>query len=427
MEGINFSSKYAGIAELFEGKHPEVDTVILTGGRSSAKSYALGCLSPIALVEYSYNILYSRFTNTSMGDSVFSEVESKIPLLGYEDDVSVKYNEISCGKNKISFKGMKTGSKNQSANLKSLEGYNTWIVDEAEEIPDYDTWHKAYLSIRSAKKRNLSFLLLNPSSVHHWIYTVFFSGKGVEGGFNGIKGNVMYIHTSYLDVPEEYLAKNIIREYEEMKLKDLPKYNQIVLGGWLDAVEGRVYNHFTKNTLAEYNAIDIYEFYAIDWGLNHGFGIVSLKYDAESRTLYCRELNHLSERQLLRNMSDYELKVVRTWDGGVIPYLLNKLGIDKSKYIVCDSAKPTNIEILQQHGYSGAFGIDKPAGSVLEGISALQNCNVVYTECSIGIDFEFRNYSYDYDRIGFDQEKIQKRYDDLLDPIRYGLRFAQRE
>jgi len=293
-EPIKYSKKYKPLFELLQGKHPEVDTIVLTGGRGSAKSHVISTFSLTALAHYDWNVLYTRFTNVSIIDSIKPEVDGKIEMLQLENHVVSTNTHIERGNNRIAFKGIKTGSKMQTANLKSLSGFNCFIVDEAEELPDYETYEKVFLSIRSNEKRNLTILILNPSSVHHWIYREFFSGRNVDGGSNCIANNVMYIHTSYLDVPKEYIADNIIQYYQQLLLKDETKYNQVVLGGWTEAVEGRVFTGWKRNTYSEFVTINLPSFFGLDWGKNHKFGIVEMKYDAYNNILYCHSLKQLS-------------------------------------------------------------------------------------------------------------------------------------
>lgn len=236
---IEISNKYKPFFELLNPeKYPEVDTVIMTGGRASAKSFNTAIFSNVALIEFGWNILYTRYTNMSIVDSVKPEVSDKIELLGYENRVNDTTTHIECGDNRISFKGIKTGSKVQTANLKSLSGFNCFVVDEAEEIPDYETFKKVYFSIRSTTKRNLTILILNPTTKDHWIFQEYFEKKGLEGGENCIIDNVMYIHTSYLDVKREFIAKNIVKEYERMKVENPQRYENIVVGGWVVDPEG---------------------------------------------------------------------------------------------------------------------------------------------------------------------------------------------
>ena len=116
--------------------NPDIDTVIMTGGRYSLKSSTVSIFSLLAMVQYGWNVLYTRYTNMSITDSVKPEVSDKIDALGYQDIITDTQNHIECNGNRISFKGIKTGSSVQTANLKSLSGFNCFIVDEAEEIPD---------------------------------------------------------------------------------------------------------------------------------------------------------------------------------------------------------------------------------------------------------------------------------------------------
>lgn len=423
MNEIEFSKKYQNLFKLLDSDFAkEVDTVIITGGRSSAKSFCVAVFSLIGLVEYCWNVLYTRFTNISIVDSIKPEVDDKIELLNYQNKAISTNTHIEYKGNRIAFKGIKTGSKQQTANLKSLSGFNVFVVDEAEELPDYETYEKVYLSIRSKEKRNLTILLLNPTSVHHWIYRKFFLAKNIDGGYNGIKDNVMYIHTSYLDVPKKYIAPNIITYYETLKREDEKKYNQIVLGGWTESVEGRVFNNWEQISFEEFRLLQFKSIYAVDWGKNHKMGIVELKYDHYKNNLYCNELNWKSENELLSELPSDLIKQINEQAGGIIVYTFNRLGIPKDCIIVCDSAVPDNILNLRNYGWEYAYGIDKPKGSVMAGITLLHNTNVFYTNTSKGIDHEFRNYAYASDRLGIIDDEVIKENDDIIDPIRYGRR-----
>jgi phage terminase large subunit len=425
MGTIKFSKKYKQLFDLLKGKHPEVDTVIITGGRGSAKSFVCAVFALTALVYHLWNVLYTRFTNVSIIDSIKPEVDGKIELLQLENFVTSTNTHIERDGNRIAFKGIKTGSKQQTANLKSLFGFNCFIIDEAEETPDYETYEKVFLSIRSKDRRNVTILILNPASVHHWIYREFFLGRNVDGGSNCVKGNVMYIHTSYLDVAREYLADNIVSYYQHLKEKDPDKYEQVVMGGWTEAVEGRVFNNWKRNTFAEFLLLPFKSFYGVDWGKNHKFGIVELKYDPYKNILYCHERNYLSENELIAKMTIEQINVMNN-EGGIVPHTIRSLGIPTDAYLVCDSAVPDNIMALRYAGWEYAFGIDKPKGSVMAGITLLHSTTVIYTEESKGIDLEFKTYAYANDRLGVVDDEVIKAFDDLIDPIRYGRRFAEK-
>ena len=84
---IELSEKYQPMFELLQGRHPEVDTVIITGGRYSLKSYTVSIFANTAFFYYAWNILYTRYTNTSIVDSVKPEVSYKLELVGIQDKV----------------------------------------------------------------------------------------------------------------------------------------------------------------------------------------------------------------------------------------------------------------------------------------------------------------------------------------------------
>ena len=230
-----------------------IDTIIVTGGRGSAKSYEVGDWNVEATLQYGFKTLYTRFTNVSMSDSVIPEVTEKIENNNLQSHFRFANNKYyaKSGGGVISFKGIKAGSGGQTANLKSLKGFNCQITEEAEEIPDFKTFQKVYYSIRSDKRQNISILILNPTTRDHWIYKEFFEKMDVEGGFNGMKDNVMYIHTSYLDVDPIYIPDNIRKSYEKMALVSPQDYDHIVKGGWITDLEGALYKRKELQTFSK--------------------------------------------------------------------------------------------------------------------------------------------------------------------------------
>lgn len=242
MNEVEISYKFQNLFQLLDDDYyPEIDTVIITGGRYSLKSYTVSIFSIIALIQKKWSCLYTRYTNMSISDSVKPEVTDKLELLGVEDLVKNTQTQIEYYDSRISFKGIKTGSLGQTANLKSLSGFNVFINDEAEELPDYNTFKKIFYSIRSTEKRNLTILILNPTTKLHWIFKKFFEEKGLKGGENCILDNVMYIHTSYLDADKNKMPKNILKDYENLKYNNPNEYENIVLGGWLSGNENSLF------------------------------------------------------------------------------------------------------------------------------------------------------------------------------------------
>jgi len=228
---------------------------ILTGGRGSAKSFSI----TIRLLDLTYEqtgtILFTRYTLTSAEISIIPEFKEKIELLGCEDDFIVTSNQVInkvTGSN-ILFKGIKAGSGVQTANLKSLHDVTTFVIDEAEELVDEKVFDKIDLSIRKKGLKNRVFIILNPTIKEHWIYKRFFEEAKVSEGYNGYKEDVQYIHTTYLD-NIDHLDESTLRNIERIKNNNPVRYQNEILGGWLDAYEGVL---FAKDTLNLYTDIDL--------------------------------------------------------------------------------------------------------------------------------------------------------------------------
>lgn len=371
---IDFSYKFQPLFELLdETNYPEVDIVIITGGRGSEKSFAVSTFSAIGLVDYGCNVLYSRFTNLSIVDSIKPEVDNKIELLGYENKVVNTNTHIYTPNGRIAFKGIKTGSKQQTANLKSLTGFDKFVVDEAEEIPDYDTFMKVYFSIRSQDKRNISILILNPTTASHWIYDEFFEKRGIEGGSNCVHKNIMYIHVSYLDANPTHLAPNIIREYDRMKEENPHDYENIVLGGWITEPEG-VLLPMSKLKFADLSNIpeeNIVFKFAVGDPADKGGDYFSMPYmhvcviDG-ALSCFVKDVIHskdgievVSARAVDKNREHHIEETFLEVNGvGVAPYLILKKDIlNHSQVKPFSSTIPKEVRILSHYEFVGKYFI----------------------------------------------------------------------
>lgn len=239
---IKINDKYQALFEVPK----DVRYYILTGGRGSSKSFTATIWANLTILASRSKILFTRYTMTSAHISIIPEFVEKMELLNIEGKFKVTKSEIvSSFGGEILFRGIKTSSGQQTANLKSLSGVNIWILDEAEELHDEKVFDKINLSIRHPEKQNIVILILNPTLRDHWINKRFFQCNQVEEGFNGIKHDCCYIHTSYLDNIEN-LSESFLKEVETIKRNNPIKYQNEILGGWLDAYEGVL---FGKETL----------------------------------------------------------------------------------------------------------------------------------------------------------------------------------
>lgn len=145
---------------------------------------------------------------------------------------SRKITNLQSG-SEIIFSGIKTSEGIQTAKLKSLQGITTWVLDEAEELPNIDIFNDIDESIRQPGIQNRVILVLNPKYVTHWLFLAYF--QDLPDYFNGETGSDpikrCYIYANYKDnLPN--LSDSFVAKAEETKAKDLKGYYHRYLGKW---------------------------------------------------------------------------------------------------------------------------------------------------------------------------------------------------
>ena len=367
---------------------------VITGGRGSGKSYGVNVFLLLLTYEVGHVILFTRYTLISAHISIIPEFIEKIETLGLEHHFHITKDEIinlQTG-SKILFKGIKTSSGTQTANLKSLASVTTWVLDEAEELTDEDIFDKIDLSIRAQSKQNRVILILNPATKEHFIYQKFFEAKGITEGSNISTLDTTYIHTTYLDNIEN-LSQSFLSQIEDTKKRRPEKYKHVILGGWLDKAEGVV---FTNWSFGQFNPDDL----QTSCGMDFGFSIdpdtlTEVAIDKVKKKLYVKE--HLYKN----GIKTHELA----------PMILSKVG---SKLIIADSAEPRLIEDLKHLGVN-IQPVKK--GTIESGINRMLDFEIIVEPNSANIAKELNNYSY--------KDKGSQLYiDDFnhsIDGIRYNV------
>ena len=339
-------------------------------------------------------ILFTRYTMVSAHLSIIPEFLEKISLLGFETIFSINKSEVVNLGNQsdILFRGIKTSSGNQTASLKSLQGISTWCLDESEELIDEDIFDTIDLSIREKNIQNRIILILNPVTKEHWIYKRFFEDKGIEGGFNGVKDNVCYIHSTYLDNIVN-LSTSFLERIKTIKHNNFKKYQHKILGGWLARAEGVVFSNWS---IGEFNPDNLQTSCGLDFGFSvDPDSLTSIAIDKKHKKIYLKE-------EVYRNgLKSHELAKI----------VLDKVG---QSLIIADSAEPRLIADLKHLGVN-----IKPVkkGTIESGITRMQDFHLVITPESTNIAKELNNYIY--------SSKSSKLYVDnynhAIDAIRYNV------
>ena len=368
---------------------------IVTGGRGSGKSFEVNRFSTLLTFQEKEKILFTRKTMTSAHISIIPEFEEKIDLLGISDHFRVLKQEITNVRSgsEILFRGIQSSSGSNTANLKSLQGITTWILDEAEELTDEKTFDTIDLSIRQKGKQNRVILILNPTTKEHFIYKRFFEDKGVQEGFNGSKGDTTYIHTTYEDNIEN-LSESFIDQANRLKLNRPDKYKHIMLGGWLDKAEGVI---FTNWHIGEFSNNG-----NVIFGQDYGFSIDPTTL-VECSIFPSKKEIHLRERFYKQKLSTTDI------------FDLNKFHAGNS-LIVGDSAEPRLISELQTMGNNIEAAI-KGQGSITAGISLLQDYKLIIDPESVNLVKELNNYAW-HDK---KSSTPIDNHNHIIDAVRYAV------
>ena len=369
---------------------------VITGGRGSGKSFGVAVFLLNLTYEEGHKVLFTRYTMISAQTSIIPEFIEKIDMMGVAEDFRITKDEIinlTTGSS-IIFKGIRTSSGNQTAALKSLNGVTTFVLDEAEELVDESVFDKIDFSVRSQTKQNRCILILNPTTKEHWIYQRFFQSYGVIDAYNGSNNDITYVHTDYRD-NKDNLSDSFLVQVMDMKRRRPDKYQHQILGGWLAKAEGTIFKNWR---VGEYLQTE-HTCYGQDFGFATDLTtLVKVSVDKEGRKMWVKEIYGKP------NLSTEEIATRNKMECGM-------------DLIICDNSEPRLLNEMKRKGVNVKPTI-KRQGSIMSGISLMQDFEIIVDRESHGVIRELNNYTW--------QEKNSKpidKWNHFLDACRYGLQY----
>jgi phage terminase large subunit len=372
----------------------------ITGGRGSLKSTSVHDFISRLTYDKGHGILVTRYTMTSAEKSIIPEFKIVATRNGSINDFIITSSKIT---NKLTgsfilFSGIKTSSGDQTANLKSLAGITTWVIDEGEDFVDEKTFDDIDDSIRTNEKQNRVIWIQNPSTVEHFIYERWVAKTpkylNIEG-FDIVTSShkdVEAIHTTY-HIAKSYLSQSILDKITETKTNNPKKYLHKYLGAWLDKAEGVIYSNWK---IGEFVQTDL-----SCYGQDFGFSIdpttlIQVSIDNKHKRIYAKEL--LFKAGL--TTSDI--------------FTLNSKLVALNGLIVADSAEPRLISELKSKGLN-IKGIEKP--KITDRIALVQDYELIIDENSTNLIKELNNYSW-HDK---KSETPIDNFNHLLDALGYAV------
>jgi phage terminase large subunit len=317
---------------------------------------------------------------TSAETSIIPEFKAHIERMGVREhfDITKKdiYNKLTGSF--IWFRGIKAGSNSQKANLKSLSGVTTFVVEEGEDFQDERAFDTIDDSIRTTTKQNRVIWIQNPSTKEHFIYKrwvernpKFLNVDGFE--FNiGNHPDVEHIHTTYLDNADN-LTDSWLYKAEQSKEHNKDWYLTNYLGAWREKAEGAVFHNWRVGEFPK----DLDVIYAVDWGFKDPFAVS--KVAIKDNKIYIDEVCYSSG---LTPNTQVELLQYAT---------------DSGELIIADNADKSMILLCRQHNLNIMPCLSKDKVSV--GVRALQNYEIIVTENSRNAIVELQNYAW-ADKVG---------------------------
>lgn len=373
----------------------------LTGGRASLKSTTIHDFATRLTYESGHGILVTRYTMASAEKSIIPEFETQAKRNGSFSSFQKsgnKYTNIHTG-SFILFSGIKTSSGDQTANLKSLAGITTWIIDEGEDFTDENTFDDIDDSIRSSNRQNRVIWVQNPSTKEHFIYGRWIENTHKQIEVDGVSvlisnhPDVEAIHTTY-HIAEQmgYLSSSFVSKVNKIKVDNPEKYKHKYIGGWLDQAEGAIY---TDWELGEWdNSLPFC--YGLDFGYDDPDSLV--------KTAVCHKTKRIFVKQ--------ELYKNELGSDQLADILIDICG--HTNMIIADAADKRLINDLWHKGLN-IRRCKKGAGSVNRGIKTIQGYKIIVCGDSPIVVKSLNNYVWHDKRSGVPRHE----WSHLLDALRY--------
>ena len=277
-------------------KH-EYTEYTLTGGRGSCKSSFISLCIIILIVMFpQFNALIIRKNANTLRTSVYEQIIWAIERLGLRRRFKIPKSETSAlpivyrrkngTKQYIIFRGCDNSEKIKS--IKIAQGYFGLIwFEEKTEFTPAEIQNVKVSAMRGGSQFYVFESYNPPSAKRHWCNTDARTPK---------KDRVVF-HTTYLDIPREWLGEAILNEIEHTKNTNERAYRNIFLG----EATGTGLNIFENVELREITDEEIaaFDFFysGIDWGYYPDpFAFSTSSYNAAKQTLYIFDELYLNKR-----------------------------------------------------------------------------------------------------------------------------------
>ena len=375
------------------------DEYWLDGGRGSTKSSFISIEVIELLIKnpQMHAIIYRRVGNT-LRESVYEQIIWAIDQLGLHSKFEYRVSPLEIRRKKtgqrIIFRGADDPMKSKSIKI-SFGYFGILWFEELAEFAGMDDIRTIKASIIRGGDLSYTFYSYNPpQTARNWVNKEALVPKA----------NRLTHHSTYLDVPPEWLGKVFIAEAEALKATNLRAYRHMYLGE-VTGTGGQVFNNLD---IREITDDELHRLGTVYSGLDFGFAVDPDAFVRWSYDPRLKQIVALGEFYGTGNKTDYLAQEV-----------YKRAGRD---VVRSDSADPRMISELCQRGIR-AVGVKKGPGSVEHGMRWLQNLGsiIIDPKRTPNIAKEFSSYEYETDRNGDFLPEFPDKDNHTIDATRYAL------
>ena len=399
----------------------------LPGGRGSGKSSfcALEIVSGVMQDPTGKsNAIVFRRTGNTMRESVFSQIAWAIDQLNVNEhwrgSVSPMCWTYRPTGAQIIFRGLDDSSKIKS--IRPRRGFFRFIwLEEFSELPGENFTRSVMQSVLRGGSRFIVFRSFNPpQSASNWANVII----------QRPDDRAITLHTSYLDVPPEWLGEDFIIEAERLREVNETAYKHEYLG----EATGSGGEVFPNITVREISADEESALQYVYCGVDFGFSIdpavfMRVAYDRKHDTVYLLDEIYkkgMSNQQLAAAIKEKGFDNTGRTMGekaaaANVTYIYDLYDKPERQIITCDCAEPKSIHDLQNEGIK-ALACKKYAGSVIRGIKWLQNRRLIIDpKRTPHAHREFIQYEYCTTKDGEFLADVPDKNNHCIDATRYAL------
>lgn len=412
---------HKGVFKALTQKRNSMDTHIFIGGRAGMKTQTISkFIIAFLLTNQNARCCIVRDQAVQLKNSILHSIRSKFGEVIAQAPQIQKIYEVqerqirrvgSTPYDALFTFGMKGSSNDLKSRAKGIEGVDLLILEEAQDIRDYD---QVRTLLDTVKRNNpVVVIMLNTPDQYHWVIDRYYNLLNTEyeeySDITPKRADFKHYFTTYEDNP--YLTDIQKEGYANYGDPNHPDYDLdyflAEIKGYVSAGrKGRVFKDWGVCSVDEYKKIDFERIYGLDFGFtNDPTALVELK--KHNKQLYAHELIYqtgLTNEMIFNKMCTLDI-------------------VDYAE-IYCDSAEQKSIEELNVFAQrAGKSWIFKPAikgqDSIRAGIQLLHQYTVITTDISVNIQQESLNYIYAVDRDGKPTNKPVDSFNHLMDAIRY--------